>query len=254
MFDQIIQSLFPTAIPLWQALGLVGLSFFTSFMSASVGIGGGQALLGVMASIVPVNVLISVHALVQVGSNASRSYFQRAHIQWNLVRKFALGAIVGAALGAFFFVSLPEKFILAFLGTFILWMTWGPQISVPGVKNWGIPMLGAVASFLSSIIGSGAGMINSVLRHYNLKRQELIGTQAACVLTQHLLKIIMFVALGVALKEWIGIIILMIATGFIGTYAGTKFLDAIPELWFDRILKVVLTLVGIHLLITAYLA
>jgi uncharacterized membrane protein YfcA len=251
MLDDLITTLFPTAIPLWQAFILVGVSFLTSFMSASVGIGGGQAMLGILASTIPVNVLISVHALVQVGSNASRSFFQRAHIQWKLVRQFAIGAVLGAIIGATFFFTLPENLILIILGIFILWMTWGPKITMKGTDKWGMPLLGAVSSFISTIIGSGAGLINSVLRRYNLKRQELIGTQAACVLTQHILKIIVFVSLGVALREWIGMILLMIATGFIGSYAGTKFLDLIPEIWFDRILKIVLTIVGLNLLVTA---
>lgn len=248
MFSDLVQLLFPTAIPLWQALGLIALSFFTSFMSASVGIGGGQAMLGVMASVIPVNVLIAVHALVQVGSNAGRAWVQRAHVKWKIVQQYAAGGIIGAILGGLFFVSIPGHYILLILGAFILWMTWGPKVKIPHIEKWGMPLLGMIGVFLSTVLGSTAAMVNSVLRKFDLTRHELIGTQAACVLSQHILKLIVFITLGVALREWLGMIGLMIITGFIGTWLGTRALNAIPEHMFDIILKVVLTLAGLNLL------
>ena len=249
--DQLIEFLFPTAIPLWQALGLIALSFFTSFMSASVGIGGGQAMLGVMASVIPVNVLIAVHALVQVGSNAGRAWVQRQHVKWRIVAQYAAGGIIGAIAGGLFFVSLPGHYILIILGAFILWMTWGPKVKIPHIEKWGMPLLGVIGVFLSTVLGSTAAMVNSVLRKFNLNRHELIGTQAACVLSQHILKILVFITLGIALQEWLGMIALMIITGFIGTWLGSRALNAIPEHWFDIILKVVLTLAGLNLIYEA---
>lgn len=252
MLDSLIDILFPTAIAPWQVVGLIALSFFTSFMSASVGLGGGAAMLGVLAATVPVNVLIAVHALVQVGSNFGRAYAQRVHIHWRIVRSYALGGVFGALGGALFFVSLPEPVIFLILGLFILWTVWGPKLPIPHVEHWGLPLLGAIGVFLSSVLGSTAAMMNAVLRRMGLPRKELIGTQAACVLSQHILKIIMFVALGIALKEWLGMILLMIVTGFIGTFFGSRLLDRIPERWFDIIMKAILTAVGIQLLWQAY--
>jgi len=248
LFDQIQQFLFPHAIPLWQALGLVALSFFTSFMSASVGIGGGTALLGVLASVVPVNTLIAVHAFIQMGSNTGRTIAQRAHVQWKIVRQYAAGGIVGALAGGLFFVSLPESTLLIIIGVFILWMVWGPKITIPHIEKFGFPLLGMTTAFLSTMLGTAAALTNATLRRVGLKRQELIGTQAACVLTQHFLKVIVFVWLGVAIQEWLGLIILMILVGFVGTWAGTRLLNAIPEHLFDVVLKVVLTLVAANLI------
>jgi uncharacterized membrane protein YfcA len=248
MPDTLIDFLFPSALPPWQVLSLMGLSFFTSFMSASVGIGGGTALLGIMAATIPVNVLIAVHALVQVGSNAGRAWVQRAHIHWPIALQYAAGGIVGAIAGGLFFVALPERVLLLILGIFILWMVWGPKIRIPHIERWGIPLLGVIGVFLSSVIGTTAAMINAVLRRKGLPRRELIGTQAACVLSQHILKTIVFVSLGIALQEWIGMIIVMIITGFVGTWLGSKLLNVVPEHVFDIILKVVLTAAGLHLL------
>ncbi len=54
------------------ALLLIVLAGFTSFVSAAFGAGGGLMLLVVMASIMPMTVVVPVHGLVQLGSNANR--------------------------------------------------------------------------------------------------------------------------------------------------------------------------------------
>jgi uncharacterized membrane protein YfcA len=61
-------------------------------------------------------------------------------------------------------------------------------------------------------------------------------------------KISVFLALGVALREWIGMIVLMIVTGFAGMYVGTYVLDRIPEHLFQVILKTILTVSALSLL------
>lgn len=246
--EAFITYFFPVSIPLWQALGLVAFSFFTSLLAASVGIGGGVAMMGVMAAIIPVNVLIAVHGLVQLGSNTGRAVLQRAHVDWAVVRKFTAGGIAGALLGGLFFVNLPERVLMLILGAFILYMVWGPKIKVPHAEKWGMPAAGAFAVFCAMFVGAMGPFLNAVLQRHGFSRQKLIGTQAACLVFQHALKVAVFIFLGVALREWLGMILLMIATGFAGTYVGTHVLERIPERLFQTILKIVLTIVGADLL------
>ena len=47
---------------------LIVASFFTSLITASLGIGGGVLLLAILASTLPITALIPVHGLVQLGS------------------------------------------------------------------------------------------------------------------------------------------------------------------------------------------
>ncbi|MEM8689778.1 MAG: sulfite exporter TauE/SafE family protein, partial [Pseudomonadota bacterium] len=64
------EALLPPAIePVWAAL-LIAVSAVTSFVTASLGLGGGVILLAVMALIVPGPAIIPVHGAVQIGSNA----------------------------------------------------------------------------------------------------------------------------------------------------------------------------------------
>ncbi|MFY8113295.1 MAG: sulfite exporter TauE/SafE family protein, partial [Rhabdaerophilum sp.] len=65
---------------------------------------------------------------------------------------------------------------------------------------------------------------------------------------QHLLKVLAFSLIGVALVPWLPLIAAMIVSGFIGTVMGTRLLEKMPERLFQTILKIVLTLIALDLL------
>jgi uncharacterized membrane protein YfcA len=79
------------------------------------------ALLGIF---VPVAVLIPVHGAVQLGSNSGRAWHQRAHVRMDIAAPFIAGSVVGAILGAFIVVQLPDALLKILLGAFILIITW----------------------------------------------------------------------------------------------------------------------------------
>ena len=99
---------------------LVVLSFFTSMMTATLGIGGGVLLLAVMAGTMPVSALIPVHGLVQLGSNGNRALMTVKHIDWRMLKYFSLGAIAGAFLASFIVIQLPLVVIQFAVAVFIL--------------------------------------------------------------------------------------------------------------------------------------
>lgn len=64
-----LASLLPQGVDGTTALLLVLASFFTSALTAAFGIGGGVAMLGLMASTLNPAVIIAVHGVVRLGSN-----------------------------------------------------------------------------------------------------------------------------------------------------------------------------------------
>ena len=77
-------SLVPPDLSTGFALLLVATSFVTSALTAGLGIGGGVALLAVMAYGMPVAALIPVHGVVQIGSNLGRFVVQNG--MWHGLR------------------------------------------------------------------------------------------------------------------------------------------------------------------------
>jgi uncharacterized membrane protein YfcA len=238
----------PPGIDLATALLLIGVSFFTSALTAAFGIGGGVAMLGALAGSVSPNVVIAVHGVVQLGSNLGRAILQRQHAHWPAIVRFLLGAMVGVALGAWLFVSLPERILLGVLGVFILMMVWVPKPRIPGLSSAGMVVGGAFSSALTMFVGATGPFIQAILLPLKLDRKGLIATHAVMMTAQHLLKVVAFSFIGVALMPWLPLMAAMIASGFLGTVLGTRLLEKMPERLFQMILKILLTLIALDLL------
>ncbi len=241
-----IESLFPPGIEPFWALFLVAFSAVTSFTTAAAGIGGGTILVAVIAVIVPVSALIPVHGAVQVGSNAGRTAILLPHVDRSVLLPFLGGSLVGALVGGFTVVQLPEAILKIGLGLFILWTAWGPTLGLKG--NLVIVGTGVVSSFLTMFFGATASFIAAMLKTLKLGRMEHVATQGACMVAQHVIKVIVFGFLGFEFTPYLGLILAMIASGFIGTLIGKHVLLKSNDTRFHRILSVVLTLLALRLL------
>ena len=227
---------------------LIAASFVTSVLTAAFALGGGVMLLGLMTLVLPVAVLIPLHGVVQFASNAGRVVVQRRTVVWDKAVPFVLGGLIGAAIGARVVVSLPEALLQTLLGGFILFTVFVRLPSFEGLANWHYGLAGAVTTFLSMFVGA-SGPLNAVLFSRALShREQVVATMAAVTASQHALKVIAFLAAGVVLWPYAGLVAAMGVTGFLGTLAGTAFLKRLPEARFRLALKLLLTVLAAELL------
>lgn len=238
----------PAALSGWDVLLLVLTSGVTSLLTAVAGIGGGVLLLAVMAQSVPVAALIPVHGLVQLGSNGNRAVMTRAHADWRIIRLFCFGALIGALLAGFLVVQLPLEVITLSVGGFILYSVWGPkpkQVQLP--RPW-LVLVGAATTLVSAFVGATGPLVAAFVHRQGLDKMGTVATFAACMSFQHLLKVVVFLWVGFVFTEWLGLALLMIASGFLGTWIGVKWLKNLPDVWFKRLFRVVVTLLALRLI------
>jgi len=226
---------------------LVICSFLTSALTAALGLGGGILLLAVMAAVVPVSAVIPVHGVVQLGSNGGRALLMARHARRNIVGPFLLGSVAGAVVGGSAAINLPENLLRVSLGLFVLALTWLPRPKTRGLGAGGIAVVGSVTTFLTMFFGATGPLIAAFLSPDRLDRHTLVSTHAACMTIQHVLKVAAFGILGFAFSTWIPLLVMMIASGFIGTLAGAKLLDKLPAKVFRWALKILLTVLALHL-------
>lgn len=243
-------TLIPEALSLFDAALLVGVSFFTSFLSASMGLGGGVALLAVMAQVMPVTALVPVHGVVQLGSNAGRVFLMREHIVWRIVLYFLLGSLVGGLVGGQIVVALPAATLQLVLGLFVLYSLWGPMPK-PSADHKGMGVVGlsgAMSTLLTMFVGATGPFVAVVVKMFSLSRFAHVGTFSACMVGQHLVKIVVFGFLGFAFGAYLPLMAAMVATGFLGTWVGKHFLVKSTDERFGRWLNIILTLLAARLL------
>jgi len=232
--------------PLVAALVVVA-SFFTSALTASFGLGGGLALLALMSSVLPAAAVIPVHGVAQLGSNLSRFILQRREVVWSIVLWFAAGSILGAYVGGRIYVGLPEWVLKSAVGLFVILMAWGPKPAAlaPGPRSFAAT--GAIGAFLSMFFGATGPITAAMLGAAKLSKLQTVATHAAAMVFQHGLKIFVFGILGFAYADWTLLIAAIVAAGFLGSWAGTRFLKSMPDDSFRRGFNITLTAIGVYL-------
>ncbi len=243
-----LAALLPDQIGALTTLTLIIVSFFTSALTAAVGLGGGIALIAAMATLMPAGALVPVHGIVQLGSNAGRALVQLRHVDWLIAVWFAGGALVGAAVGGSIAVELPTSVLRAGIGCFVLWVVWGRPPTFGRVRRPAMALAGLISTFLSMFFGAAGPIGGAVLSTLGLTRHEFVANQAVTAMIMHIFKVAAFGALGFAFAPWAGLIVMMIASGFLGTLAGTRLLGRMNEAHFRTGFKWVMTALAINLL------
>lgn len=249
--ESLAASLLPPGVSALAAIGLVALSLFTSALTAAAGIGGGLVLLGALASFLPPVIVIPIHGVVQLGSNAGRAAIMRHAIDRRIVAPFFLGSLIGIALGAKLFVALPTTTLQIILGLFVLASVWLPKLKTAHIPIRAFVVVGIVGSFCTMFVGATGPFIATFISPDRMPRHAVVATHATCMSLQHTLKVIAFGFLGFAFLPWIPLLVAMVGAGFLGTMLGRRALDRLPHDVFARIFKVVLTLLALRLLYAA---
>ena len=229
---------------------LVVTSFLTSALTAAMGLGGGVAMLAVLSLGLPVTSVLPVHGVVQMGSNSGRAVIQRRHIVRPLLLWFALGSLIGIAVGASVVVNIPDAFAKWALALFILWSIYRKKPAGPRQRHGKTYFVagGAISSFCTMLVGATGPLVAAILASTGLIKQPLVATHAACMVIQHGMKILAFGTLGFAYAQWGPLLAAMVASGVAGTWFGTRALDKLPESTFRIGFKIIMTLVSLHMI------
>ncbi|MBD1577636.1 MULTISPECIES: sulfite exporter TauE/SafE family protein [Vibrio] len=227
---------------------LILLSGMTSMLNTIIGVGGGATLIAFMITMIPAQAVIPVHAVVQLGSNAGRAFLMRKYIERKFLGWYFVGAVIGAIIGGQLALNLPTRYLELILAVFILISSWVPiNLSLKGTK--GLVGIGFLTTFLSMFVGATGPLLIATVKNLLPDRRQLGATMACFMSMQHTIKVVVFAFLGFAFKDWIGVIALMIACGFVGTYIGKRILYKVSNQHFHTILKVALTFIALRLIV-----
>ncbi|MEM9170737.1 MAG: sulfite exporter TauE/SafE family protein [Pseudomonadota bacterium] len=249
-----MEGMLPGSVEAGEALGVVFACFWTAYLTAAFGVGGGLALLGVMALVLPPVAVIPVHGAVQAGANASRLWLLRRHAMLPTVAWFTLGSLAGVAVGAPVASRADPDLVRAGVGAFILFSLWAPlpERLRPGPR-WNAAA-GAVSAFLTMFFGATGPFVAAAVRAAGFDRLRTSATHAAAMTTQHALKCAGFALAGFAFAPWAAFILACLAAGAAGSTVGARQLRATSDGLFDRVFRGFLSVLAAILIVAGLAA
>lgn len=245
----VFELLLPAVLSPLTALALIAASAVTSAITASLGIGGGVLLLAIMAIVLPPAAIVPVHGMVQLGSNAGRAAMTLRHINLRVIAWFAPGVLLGAWLGSLFLIDLPLSLIQLCIAGFILLLCWGPPIPKMATGPLGTLTAAGLTTFISLFVGATGPLVAAFVKQQQQgDRFSTVATFAAAMCLQHTPKAIVYGAAGFVFAEWLGLIILMVLAGTLGTWLGLRMLRRLTDRRFALAFNVLLTLLALRLI------
>lgn len=226
---------------------LILLSVLTSAFTAAVGVGGGVLMIMALAQVMPAAALIPVHGMVQLGSNVGRTALTWRHVDRITLAAFLPGVVLGALAAAWLLVRLPSGVLELCIAAFVLFTCWGPGLPKRALGRGGVLVAGAVTTLLSSLVGASGPMVAAFIKQSQVGRLAKVATFSACMLLQHLSKAFVFGVAGFVFHDWLALILVMVAAGFLGTWLGLRVLNRLSDHRFDSLFKWALTLLALRL-------
>lgn len=218
-----------SALNMEAVASLSAASFVTSLLTAALGIGGGLGLLSVMPAFMPMAAVVPLHGVTQLVSNASRFAFDWRHAETRLLPAYFGGACLGSVAGYFLIGRVPDLYLSAVLGSFILLCTWTGLVKRLGRLLTSFFSLAFIQTFLSLFVASVGLLSQPVLIKQGLPKNRVIVTHAMQMSVLHGLKVAAFVAAGFPFLGYWQIATVMIAASAAGTFFGGMLRDRIPE-------------------------
>ncbi len=244
-----LEWLVPIDLSLWVVVTLIVGACLTSAVSAAFGIGGGVLLLAILSTLLPATVVIPLHGLVQLGSNANRSLFMARHINWKALYWFVPGVVFGAALASVFLIDLPPALLQLSIAGFILLLCWGPAIPKVATGAVGTFFAALATTFLSHFVGATGPLVGAFIKQQQQGlRHATVATFAMAMTLQHAPKLVVYSAAGFVFYEWLGLALLMILAGVLGTKLGLKLFNKTSDQRFAQIFNILLTLLALRLI------
>jgi len=230
-------------------VSLSAASFLTSLITAAVGIGGGLGLLSVMPSFMPMAAVVPVHGVTQLFSNASRFAFDFRQAETRLLPAYFAGACLGGAAGYLFVGRVPDIWLSAVLGVFILLCTWTGLVRRLGRVVTNFFSLAFIQTFLSLFVASVGLISQPVLIKQGLAKNRVIVTHAMQMSVLHGLKVFVFVVAGFPFLRYWNVMLVMVVASAVGSYAGGFFRDGIPERIGGMALKAGITFFAVKMIV-----
>lgn len=236
----------------FDALALVA-AIAAGGLAAVTGFGIGSLLTPILALEVDTRLAVAAVSVPHVVGTGLRFSLSEGRVDravlWSFGVTSAAGGLVGAALQG----PLRSRWLDVIFGGLLLYAAlthvagFAARMRFRGVMAW---IAGALSGLLGGLVGNQGGIRSAALLGFELPRHTFIATATAIGLFVDGARMPIYLATQGSELMSIWPLIAIASIGVcIGTAGGSRALRRIPEIWFERILAVVLMVLGAAMLV-----
>jgi uncharacterized protein len=231
-------------------VGAAGL--LAALISAMAGLGLSLLLLPVLVLYMGVRQAVPILAITLLAAGLSRVAVTWREIAYPVVGWAWLGALPGAALGAWLFSVAPALLLTRLLGVLILLLLAWRYLPLPPMTlrrpAWFLP-IGAGFGTLSGLAAGVGPVMAPFYLAYGLRKGAYIGTAALVAIGIQLVKVVVFGRTDVLTTEVIAFGLYLIPISVVGTVLGKRFVSRFSDRLFVLIIEIVMLLGGAMMLL-----
>ena len=116
------------------------------------------------------------------------------------------------------------------------------------IKVWWFTPIGAVANFLSALVGSVGPLVAPFFLAFGLTKGAYIGTEALAAVIMHLTKVATYGGANLLSVKSVGIGLMLGTVLILGNYFGKRLVDKVSGRVFVVIIEITLVVVGLYFL------
>lgn len=233
---------------MWSDLFVAAIAVIAGAVAAVTGFGIGSLLTPVLALSVDTRVAVAAVAIPHVIGTAVRFWLLHGGVDRRVLWSFGLTSAAGGLAGAALYSVASNRWLNVVFGVLLLTASLGEATGLARqvrFRGWAAWIAGAVSGLLGGLVGNQGGIRSAALLGFGLSKETFVATATAIALFVDGARLPVYLAtqwsdIG---RQWTWI---MFATAGVtaGTLIGSGVLRRVPDVWFHRVLALVLAVLG----------
>ena len=238
---------------MWPDTLVFVVSVIAGGLAAVTGFGIGSLITPVLALQVDTRLAVAAVSVPHVVGTALRFWLLSGSVDRRVFWSFGLTSAAGGLAGAMLHGWASTRWLTIVFGVLLLLAAAG---EVTGrarrmrFRGWVAWLAGAVSGLLGGLVGNQGGLRSAALLGFDLSKTSFVATATAVGLVVDGARMPIYLATQYREMEGIATWIAWATAGVvIGTVLGSRVLGRIPDVWFRRVLAIVLALLGAAMMI-----
>jgi uncharacterized membrane protein YfcA len=235
---------------------LVASGVLAGAIAAVTGFGIGSLLTPVLALQVDTRLAVAAVSIPHLIGTSLRFALMHGGVDrrvlWSFGITSAAGGLAGALLNS---AATSTRWLTILFGMLLLFAAVSEMTGLARrmrFRGWVAWVAGALSGMLGGLVGNQGGIRSAALIGFELRKELFVGTATAIALFVDGARVPIYLyAQHDELSTHLAWILLAIAGVVAGTIVGSRALGRIPEVWFRRVLALVLAVLGIAMLLRA---